>query len=522
MRLKLSLSVGWCLLFAAACGGNAGPQSATGSGGAGGGASTGAGAVGGGGGSGQGGAGGASLGAGGVGGSGGGATGPEKVPPAPDYDDVGIQVSPAGSDSTGDGTEAKPYKTIMHVVTNVAQPGDTIILREGEYHEAVRIRKPNITIRSHSGEWGVISQPVTQDDNDPMLPMHLDVGAHGSKLQRLEIKGGFYAVTLETSWPEPSGVEDVTIEDSKIHGSGRDCIKVKPKANGFTLRRTEVYDSGIGYPAGTSPDDKNAEGVDVVNADDVLVQDSYIHDTATTGVYVKGGSRNTIVERTRVERAGDMGIALGFDTSPEYFDLAVNPEYYENIDGMVRNCIVKGTRYGGISLYAAKNPTILNNTIIDTAMAGHAPIYFGLTFQDWDPEAGRPANINPTIINNIIAQPDAGDCVAIRFANEAELGGDLPALVGPAVMDNNLYFTATGSCSFSDGRPTAFSGGLPGWASHIGAEASSIEGDPMLSADGHLQAGSAAIGKGRAVEGVSYDIDGDPRAGAYDIGADQL
>src|SRR5690606_22275226 len=119
----------------------AGSQSATGSGGAGGGASTGAGAMGGGGGSGQGGAGGgvssSAGGAGGVGGSGGGAAGPEKVPPAPDYDDVGMQVSPAGSDSTGDGTEAKPYKTIMHVVTNVAQPGDTIILREGEYQEAV-------------------------------------------------------------------------------------------------------------------------------------------------------------------------------------------------------------------------------------------------------------------------------------------------------------------------------------------------------------------------------------------------
>ena len=65
---------------------------------------------------------------------------------------------------------------------------------------------------------------------------------------------------------------NITIEDSKIHDTGRDCIKVTPGSDGLTIRRTEIYNSGKGYPTGTSPDDMNAEGIDAVNADNMLVQ----------------------------------------------------------------------------------------------------------------------------------------------------------------------------------------------------------------------------------------------------------
>lgn len=455
------------------------------------------------------------------GGGGDGDKGPEKVPPPPVYDDIGIQVSPSGNDQTGDGTAAKPYKTISHVVANVANPGDTIILRDGKYEEQVRIRKPNITIRSHSGEFAHISQPITIDGNNPQIPVIFDVDSDGSKLQRVEVSGGFYAIMLFTKWDwgqaDRSGAQNITVEDSIIHDTGRDCIKVTPGSDGFTVRRTEIYNSGMGYPAGTSPDDKNAEGIDVVNADDVLVQDCYIHDTATTGVYLKGGSRNGVIERTRVERTGAMGIALGFDTSVEFFDLDENPDYYENIDGTVRNCIVEDTRYGGISIYASKNAKILNNTIIDTAKAGHAPLYFGVTFQDWDPNAGRPANTNPVIVNNLVSQPAAGACLAIRRSNE--LGG-LDGLTGPITIDHNLYFAGSGQCTFSDGRAGGGSGmALGAWRTRIGGEAASITGDPKLDADGRLGAGSAAIDKGQTRPEVSFDIDGKPRTPPYDIGA---
>lgn len=448
----------------------------------------------------------------------------ENVPPAPEYDDRGIQISPNGNDSTGDGSAERPYRTIGHVLANVAAAGDTLILREGEYREQVRIRLPNITIRSHSREWAVISQPVSTDANNGPLTVRFDVDAHGSRLQRVEVKGGFYAVVLHTRWDwgvgDNMGVQNVAIEDSVIHSSGRDCIKVNPKANGFTVRRTEIFNSGAGYPPGTSTDDKNAEGIDVVNADDVLIQDSYIHDTATTGVYVKGGGRNTVIERTRVERAGFMGIGLGFDTSPEFFDTETNPAYYENIDGVVRNNIVIDTGASGIGIYGALNPVVVNNTVIDTAKDYHAPIYFGVTFQDWDPDAGRPATLNPTVLNNVIAQPSAGPCVAIRQANEAELGGALPGVEGALRIDHNLYFAGSGQCSFTDGR-SGFRGDLAAWRTHIRGESASLAADPRLTGDGHLQASSPAIGAGMTIDSVSLDIDSEQRSPPFDIGADQ-
>ncbi|HVK89544.1 MAG TPA: right-handed parallel beta-helix repeat-containing protein [Kofleriaceae bacterium] len=456
-------------------------------------------------------------------GDGGGVQGPEMVPPAPDYDDIGIQVAPTGDDATGDGTEAKPYRTIGHVLAEVAQPGDTIILRDGVYNEQVRIRQPNITIRSHSGEWGVISQPITIDGNNPMVPVLFDVDSDGSKLQRVEVTGGFYAIQLFTNWgsggSDTLGATNITIEDSKIHDTGRDCIKITPQSDGFTIRRSEIYNSGKGYPPNTPPDDMNAEGIDAVNADDFLVQDCYIHDTATTGVYFKGGSTNGVVERTRVLRTGAFGIALGFDTSLEWFDTVTNPGYYENIDGTVRNCIVEDTRYAGIAMYAARNPKVINNTIINSAKVGHSPIYFGITFQDWDPNAGRPANVNPVVVNNIVAQPSGGDCVFIRHSDE--LGG-LDALSGPATIDNNIYFGGSAACTFTDRRAGGVEAvALAAWRTHLGGDASSLETAPALTADGHLEAGSPAIDRGQNREEVTYDFDREMRTGTFDIGADE-
>ena len=56
-------------------------------------------------------------------------------------------------------------------------------------------------------------------------------------------------------------------------------VKITPKSDRATIRHCEIYDSGAGYPAGTPPEDKNAEGIDSVNAANLLVEDnlSLIH-----------------------------------------------------------------------------------------------------------------------------------------------------------------------------------------------------------------------------------------------------
>lgn len=451
----------------------------------------------------------------------------ERLAPPAGYGDEGIQVAPDGDDATGDGTAARPYRHVQYVLDNVAQPGDTVLLRGGTYDEEVRIRAPRITIRSHPDEWAVIRQPAILDEADPPLAVWFDVDAHGGRLQRLEVVGGFYGVKLESTWDwgdpaDRSGVTGITIEDCRIHDSGRDAVKVTPESDGLTIRRTEIWNTGVGYPPGTPADEKNAEGIDVVNADDVLVQDSYVHDTASSCIYLKGGARRGVVERTRAERCGALGIVLGFDTSPEFFDLAENPDWYENLDGIVRNCVVRDTRYAGIAAYAALRPVFLHNTVIDTAHDGQSPLYFGLTYQDWDPAAGRPPTVAPVVRQNVFYQPAGRDapCASVRWA--ADLDG-MAALAGPADLEGNLYFRQDGPCTFDDARPDARleAGDLAAWRAHVAGEARSLEADPGLEADGHLAADSPCVDAGEPLSLVSYDIDGDPRQGAPDLGADE-
>jgi len=48
------------------------------------------------------------------------------------------------------------------------------------------------------------------------------------------------------------------------------------------------------------------------------------------GCMQRVGANGTVIERCLVKDCGIAGILLGFDTSPEFFDTVVNPDYYKN------------------------------------------------------------------------------------------------------------------------------------------------------------------------------------------------
>jgi len=271
-------------------------------------------------------------------------------------------------------------------------------------------------------------------------------------------------------------------------------------------------------------DNSNAEGIDNVNGDFMLVQDCYIHNIATNGVYFKGGATLCVVERTKIDNCGGGGIMVGFYTSPEFFDTVANPLYYESIYGIVRNCVIMNTNYAGIGLYAAKNAKIYNNTIIYTAKSDHSPIYFGLTFQDWDPIAKRPASINPIIKNNLVIQDvnTPSTFVYIRYAYVDQLGGHLYSLTGMPIMNNNCYYKISGSANFQNRRPNSlFDGNFSGWRNHIVNENNSMETNPLILNYFYLTSTSPCIDKAENTIYVSYDFNRHLRQGFYDIGANE-
>ena len=407
----------------------------------------------------------------------------------------GIYVSPSGNDATATGSIDAPYKSINTAV-NAAAPGSTIILRGGTYREGrdVRVNKPNITIKSRKGEWAIIDLTTynagRQDDS--AVCFYPDPDASGCKLQSVEIMGGYYAVCMETRWEwgkaDRNGASDIIIEDCILHDSRNDVIKVKPNCNNITIRYNEIYNSGKEFGVSQcTPDGRgNAEGIDNVNGDNMVVQNNYIHDICTNGIYAKGGATNALIENNLIENINGAGILVGFDTSPQYFDLTVNSQYYENIKSVVRNNLIINTVLSGIGLYASKDAQVYNNTLVNvnTHASYHSAIYFGVTMQDWDPTAGRPANVNPSIHHNIVSQPATFNhpMIEIRYANE--LGG-LSALDGKITINNNCYYIAGKSAAFTDNRPGSVlkNASLSAWQSHINGDNGSIEVNPSLDAD---------------------------------------
>jgi hypothetical protein len=442
-------------------------------------------------------------------------------------------VSTTGNNMTGNGSMAAPYRTIGHVLApanGIVSAGDVVSLiapaGNNTFNECeVRLRV-RLTLRSAPGSNARIHCDFTLPANTDTVTLQIDPGASGSRIANLEVSGGFYyGIFLQTNWSQGdpntiTGASNVVIEDVKVHSTGRDGIKITPKSNNVTIRRAEIYNTGAIYPPNTPLDNKNAEGIDNVNGDGMIVEDSYIHDTATTGVYFKGGARNVIVQRNRIENTGGAGILIGFDTSPEFFDLVTNPQYYEAIGAIVRNNIVRNTNFSGIGMYASNNSVVVNNTIVNAANSAHAAIYFGVTFQDYDPNAGRPANNNPFIRNNLVIQ-NGRACMSIRYSSE--LGG-LSGLNGATNSNYNALHNTAGACSFSDGRPTpgTFNGNLAGWRTRTSGEANSFETALTLTADGHLPAGSPAINIGQTVAQVTDDFDRQIRSAPFDIGADEF
>ncbi|MGD9613472.1 MAG: right-handed parallel beta-helix repeat-containing protein, partial [Kiritimatiellia bacterium] len=442
-----------------------------------------------------------------------------------------IFVATDGSDATGSGAYAAPFRTLNHALQQ-AVSGDVVEVRGGTYRETgeVRFRNPGIALRSTTGEWATIEAPL-DDEAGFSSCVQIDPDADGTTLSRLEIAGGYYyGIVLQTKWdwgdPEDrSGACGIAIEDCVVRDTGRDGIKITPNCDDVRIRRCEIFNTGVG-PANAAA--QNAEGIDCVNGDRVTVQDCSIHDAFSTGIYLKGGSADGLVERTRVERCGAGGILLGFDTSPEYFDLDANPGYYENVRGTVRNCLVRDTAWEGIGLYAASNPAVFNNTLANVCTDNvHAALYFGLSFQDWDESAGRPASVNPAIYNNLILQPAGFTDETFEIRSADDLGG-MRALEGWPTMDHNGYFVAGGGVPrFTDRRPGTELDQAPlaQWQAHSGADLHSRTADPLarFGADPALLVSSPYVDAGTNLAGLAgaTDLTGRIRVqgAAVDVGA---
>lgn len=394
------------------------------------------------------------------------------------------RVAATGSDTSGTGSVAAPFRTVQRAV-DLSNPGDEVLIAAGDYPGEVRVREPRITLRgSLTGNKPHIVVPNQSESSDE-IALQIDPDADGTRIIGLDVEGGsYYALSCETKWDwgdpnDRSGATNLVIAYNDLHHSGRDAVKIKPNCDDVLLANNTIHDTG-------QRDDSNAEGIDNVNGDRMTVLDNHLADIATTGLYFKGGAADVRVERNLIERVGQgvspdsagAGILVGFDTDTDYFDRAQNPGMYEAVRGRVVNNIIDGTTMTGIGVYAARDSLIAHNTIRNCCRDYHAGIAFGISLQSWMEDGLRPASRNVTVWGNLVGVrssrgEDFGS--AIRYLFEPSLGA-LSAYDGMPAMDYNVYSAATPPVRFSDGRPTSeYEGtGLSGWTAHTGADRHSL------------------------------------------------
>lgn len=184
--------------------------------------------------------------------------------------------------------------------------------------------------------------------------------------------------------------------------------------------------------------------------------------------------------------------------------VGLNPSLYESINCVTRNNIISNVTSGGITMYAALNPTVIYNTVYGVASVLQSPTLFSAV-QHWvdGTATGQPITgcVNPTVAFNIFQINEfAYDSTMIdlreymSYANDSVLVAGLGRGAGVAGhIDGNIYSKqgqrATGpwqfnhGVQFNDNRPDSlWMGNLSGWQQHSGYDVHSTEDDPRLSA----------------------------------------
>ena len=172
----------------------------------------------------------------------------------------------------------------------------------------------------------------------------------------------------------------------------------------------------------------------------------------------------------------------------------------------MRNNIVAGTDYAGIAIYAAQQPQVYNNTLVDTARVGQASIYLTT--------ASATVTTDPSIVNNIVTRTVAGARPLVFITANG--------FTGTLTMDHNRYHNGGAEAGFWDERSgSTFYGTFAAWPAHIGGRVRQHARRPGAGRDRAPRRGQPQHRRGADPGGGrGRHRPGRPR-GAYDIGADE-
>jgi len=449
--------------------------------------------------------------------------GREQAAPAPELTCTHY-VAPSG-DNDNPGTAQAPWQTIQHAA-NAAQPADTVCVSAGSYSEDVTFPSSGtadaaITFAAAPGETATVLGSLTLAPGTsylrlsgfavlgfPVWGVTLEGDNHHVLLSQLDVAGGEASVRFTVGYseeaPEYGPVSDVVLEDSILHDCAYEAVDCTPgPCDRMTFRRLEIYGAGSAPGA-----DYGGDGLSVARGNDIVVEDSYIHDNGGDGIDLNsrdsaGNIPGIVVRRNRVVRNHLQGIKLwagGRMESNLVWGQGVNP-------------VMLGVHPGTYE--------VVNNTI---AYNMYSPDYGArdYAFVAAYPDGGISPAIQLTLVNNIFAfntGPGQGTPTGLYLGEGVQL-----------TEHHNLYWSREDGeieAEFVSGHDPWFTRAEIAdgtWTAVTGQGQGSVTADPLFvsgwsGVDLHLQAGSPAVDAGSADGAPSDDAEGRPRDAAPDIGA---
>ena len=397
-------------------------------------------------------------------------------------------ISPTGSDTTGDGTEANPWGSLKKAHDNLS-PGDTVLVRGGDYYNN---QSQDMSYINSSGNRVTAAWTASGTPGNPIT-----IAAYPGETPTFHRNSGgqhFLSFRAPDSLPEGVGIQYVTVDGLTVDGY----------QNAFAMRgcRTFVNNTTWSYDDCADAVDGNGNPIpaNFRHIDNIIIRNNHIINTFEHSIYPGAQVRNLEIYNNRIENPGHHGIHLFHETGV--------------IGGEIYNNIVSGGKVG-IGVYTeADGVNVYNNTIYNQTSSG-------FRFGDV---------VDVVVANNIVVETKLG-VPAIR--STTVLGE-----IADFTFKNNIYYNTAGN-SVANWNNTAYRT-LGDWLdvtviNGIQHDTNSLADNPQLvnvaNGDFHLISNSTiispAIDAGIATNSPSTDfegnmrpVDGDGVGGAqYDIGA---
>jgi hypothetical protein len=408
---------------------------------------------------------------------------------------------PPAGDAGGDGGQPvsscvplpAPTGTIVHAgpgdadqlraLVAAAQTGTTILLADGTYDlsggdntHRLSFDTPGVTLRGQSGN----RDAVILDGNYVTQEL-ISIGASNVTIADLTVKRA-YNHPIHVTGRADADVTGARIYNVHLIDPGQQGIKINASSQGHYADDGRVECSLIELTGAGRPqirDNCYTGGIDGHAARGWQIRLNTIRGfwclsgLSEHGVHFWSTSRDTLVERNQIlDCARGIGFGLGATGDPADRVYADNPYpgagYLGHIDGIIRNNFVWATIAGhdsGIGLEQAKGTQVLHNSVVSIEQP--------FSSIEW-----RWGNTEVWVVNNL-----ASHDLVPRDGATAHASGNVPN-VNPVIFTN------------------------------------------AVGGDLHLNASTAAIAVDQGVAVAAGlcdgDIDGDPRPGARDVGADEL